>query len=52
MTLSHIRLFEKEEPVRSAFEGEYRKRILAAHPKRKDGKTLFPFRRLFLLAGK
>ncbi|MHA1164408.1 MAG: methyltransferase domain-containing protein [Alphaproteobacteria bacterium] len=41
-----------EEPARSAFEGEYRKRILAAHPKRKDGKTLFPFRRLFILAGK
>lgn len=41
-----------DEPVRSAFESAYRKRILAAYPKRNDGKTLFPFRRLFLLAGK
>lgn len=41
-----------EEPVRGEFESEYRKRILAAYPKRDDGKTLFPFRRLFLLAGK
>jgi trans-aconitate 2-methyltransferase len=41
-----------EEPERGEFEGEYAKRILAAYPKRDDGKTLFPFRRLFLLAGK
>ena len=41
-----------DEPTRSAFEGEYRKHILAAYPKRNDGKTLFSFRRLFLLAGK
>ncbi len=41
-----------EEPAQSAFEGEYATRILAAYPKRNDGKTLFPFRRLFLLAGK
>jgi len=41
-----------DEPARSEFEGDYRKRILAAYPKRMDGKTLFPFRRLFLLAGK
>jgi trans-aconitate 2-methyltransferase len=41
-----------EEPVRSAFENDYRKRILDAYPKCTDGKTLFPFRRLFLLAGK
>lgn len=40
-----------EMPVRGEFENEYRKRILAAYPKRADGKTLFPFRRLFLLAG-
>jgi trans-aconitate 2-methyltransferase len=41
-----------EEPARSEFEDDYRKRILAAYPKRRNGKTLFPFRRLFLLAGK
>jgi trans-aconitate 2-methyltransferase len=41
-----------EEPQRTEFEEEYRKRIRAAYPKRMDRKTLFPFRRLFLLAGK
>lgn len=41
-----------EEPARGEFEDDYRKRILAAYPKRRNGKTLFPFRRLFLLAGK
>jgi trans-aconitate 2-methyltransferase len=40
-----------DEPVRAEFEADYRKRILAAYPKRSDGKTLFPFRRLFILAG-
>lgn len=41
-----------DEPVRSEFEDAYRERILAAYPRRGDGKTLFPFRRLFLLAGR
>ncbi|MDA7949083.1 MAG: methyltransferase domain-containing protein [Hyphomicrobiaceae bacterium] len=41
-----------DEPDRTAFENDYRARILAAYPKRGDGKTLFPFRRLFILAGK
>ncbi len=41
-----------DEPERSAFEKDYRTRILAAYPKRGDGKTLFPFRRLFVLAGR
>ena len=40
-----------DEPGRSRFENDYRARILAAYPKRQDGKTLFPFRRLFVLAG-
>ncbi len=40
-----------DEPERSEFEDEYRKRILAAYPKRLDGKTLFPFRRIFIMAG-
>ena len=39
-----------DEPERSEFEEEYRKRIRAAYPKRMDGKTLFPFRRIFILA--
>lgn len=39
-----------EEPWRSEFEAEYRRRIEAAYPRRSDGITLFPFRRTFLLA--
>lgn len=38
------------EPERSAFEADYRRRVAAAYPPRGDGRTLFPFRRLFLLA--
>ncbi len=41
-----------DEPHRTAFEQEYRTRMLSAYPKRQDGKTLFPFRRLFILARK
>ena len=40
-----------EDPIRGEFEGEYRARIQAAYPPQPDGKTLFPFRRLFILAG-
>ncbi len=39
-----------EEPERSAYEAEYRRRVAAAYPKEKDGKTLFPFRRIFFVA--
>lgn len=39
-----------DEPERSAFESAYGELILAAYTKRSDGKTLFPFRRLFILA--
>jgi trans-aconitate 2-methyltransferase len=39
-----------EEPMRSTFEAEYRRRIAAAYPKEADGHTLFKFRRLFILA--
>ena len=39
-----------EEPDRSAFESEYRVRVRAAYPPEADGSTLFPFRRLFILA--
>jgi trans-aconitate 2-methyltransferase len=38
------------EPLRGAFEAEYRLRVLDAYPKRDDGSTFFPFRRLFLVA--
>jgi trans-aconitate 2-methyltransferase len=33
-----------------AFEADYRERLRAAYPKRPDGRTLFPFRRLFIVA--
>ena len=39
-----------EEPDRSRFEAAYAERIDAAYPPRSDGKTLFPFRRMFLIA--
>lgn len=39
-----------EEPRRSAFEAEYRARLRVAYPKRADGATLFPFKRLFIVA--
>jgi trans-aconitate 2-methyltransferase len=38
------------EPDRSAFESDYAARLRSAYPTRADGKTLFPFRRLFLVA--
>jgi trans-aconitate 2-methyltransferase len=38
------------EPERSQFEQNYAERVLAAYPRRADGKTLFPFRRLFMIA--
>jgi trans-aconitate 2-methyltransferase len=39
-----------EEPLRSRFEAAYGERVAAAYPPRADGRTLFPFRRLFLIA--
>lgn len=39
-----------EEPERSGFEAAYRARVAAAYPKGPDGRTAFPFRRLFLVA--
>jgi len=39
-----------QAPARSAFETEYRARLRAAYPKRADGATLFPFKRLFIVA--
>ena len=37
--------------ARVAFEIEYRQRIAQAYPRQPDGKILFPFRRLFIVAG-
>lgn len=39
-----------DEGPRAEFWAEYCARILDAYPKRSDGKTLFPFRRLFIVA--
>jgi trans-aconitate 2-methyltransferase len=39
-----------EEPGRGAFLAEYTRRMAEAYPRRDDGTTLFPFRRLFLVA--
>jgi trans-aconitate 2-methyltransferase len=39
-----------EEPHRSAFLAEYAGRIRRAYPPRPDGRTLLPFRRLFVVA--
>jgi trans-aconitate 2-methyltransferase len=36
--------------ARAAFEAEYRQRVAQAYPRQADGKTLFPFRRLFMVA--
>jgi trans-aconitate 2-methyltransferase len=41
-----------EEPERSEFEADYARRVAAAYPQQPDGKTLFPFRRLFIVAVK
>ncbi len=39
-----------DEPERSRFEAVYTEMVDAAYPRRPDGKTLFPFRRLFIIA--
>lgn len=39
-----------EPAARARFEAEYAKRLRAAYPRRPDGRTLFPFRRLFIVA--
>jgi trans-aconitate 2-methyltransferase len=38
-------------PRSAEFESEYRRRVATAYPRQADGKTLFPFRRLFIVAG-
>jgi len=37
-------------PEQAAFEADYRKRVAAWYPPQADGRTLFPFRRLFIVA--
>jgi trans-aconitate 2-methyltransferase len=39
-----------EEPERSSFEARYAELLAPAYPRRADGRTLFPFRRLFIVA--
>jgi trans-aconitate 2-methyltransferase len=39
-----------QEPERSGFEEAYAKLTRARYPQRPDGRTLFPFRRLFIIA--
>ncbi len=39
-----------EEPERSDFEARYAALVARAYPPRPDGRTLFPFRRLFIVA--
>jgi trans-aconitate 2-methyltransferase len=39
-----------DEEERAAFLARYQARLAQAYPRRADGKTLFPFRRLFLVA--
>jgi trans-aconitate 2-methyltransferase len=41
-----------QEPERDAFEARYAELVRAAYPVRADGCTLFPFRRLFIVACK
>jgi trans-aconitate 2-methyltransferase len=39
-----------DEPQRGAFEAAYTALVDRAYPRRPDGKTLFPFRRMFIVA--
>jgi trans-aconitate 2-methyltransferase len=39
-----------DEPARGQFLADYKARMRAAYPRRADGVTLFPFRRLFIVA--
>ncbi|MEO8346486.1 MAG: methyltransferase domain-containing protein [Betaproteobacteria bacterium] len=41
-----------DEHERADFLGEYRQRLVVAYPPRADGSTLFPFRRLFIVANR
>jgi trans-aconitate 2-methyltransferase len=41
---------ERDAEARAAFLADYRARIARAYPQEPDGSTLFPFRRLFIVA--
>ncbi len=41
-----------DDDDRQAYESDYKKRLRAAYPRRSDGTTLFPFRRLFIVASR
>ena len=41
-----------EAHERGSFEAEYRARIRISYPPEPDGRTLFPFKRVFIVAGK
>ncbi|MEO8155256.1 MAG: methyltransferase domain-containing protein [Rhizobacter sp.] len=45
-------LAQLDEAEREAFERDYAARVALAYPQRADGTTLFPFRRLFIIARK
>src|ERR1700728_267081 len=48
-----IQFLDRLEPTeRTAFEADYARRLRAAYPRRADGTTLFPFRRLFIVLQK
>ena len=49
-TLREIRKTALDETDREAFLAVYRERLRAAYPRRPDGHTLYPFRRLFMVA--
>ncbi|MCI0527974.1 MAG: trans-aconitate 2-methyltransferase, partial [Nitrospira sp.] len=39
-----------DDPERESFLVEYARRLRVAYPVRADGRTLYPFRRLFIVA--
>lgn len=41
-----------DEDDRSPFQADYRRRLADAYPRQADGRVLFPFRRLFIVAQK
>lgn len=45
-----VQALQREE--RASFEAAVRARLAAAYPKEADGRTLFPFRRLFVIASR
>jgi trans-aconitate 2-methyltransferase len=48
-----MQFLDRLEPAeRTAFEADYAQRLRAAYPRRPDGTTLFPFRRLFIVLQK